>query len=622
MPLYAAINKVWKMKDRKQRNLTYRQKQTLSSIYYRTNMYGLVKCYETSSDLGVSIGTLSNHLDRLIVKGLVGKPPSGNSNYMDYNEKIVLTKIGEEKAKDVLKNIGMGMNDAPSAIMRKIEQQAAIEKQNSNKDVLPTTIDSFEKTFRELVEINPTEPVLTSIAMYTELDGQLHELRRTDRKLYRILSSNKLNLEIRNGRLASIAIPVALKQNIFNYDLDEMLGSSWSWMGTVDSKALSRYMYEAMGLGLIKIDGNRVEGLKSSTTDTVSWLASKTSSTFLNIPATAPKATLIAFREAFNLPNEEELLYPNMSDIELPWALKIYDNLQDKGEYKAIMKDSIDILLNKTEIIKKHEASGRLVPRVIMRRLETAPEIKMYFDNIMKYSNENNPTATILMMIMANPGITIGELHLKLTQDKWILYNYRDFEFTIHDLARCGLVHIAKSKFSTASSEKLYAFSHIPFFIGNAESMKEVNAVLKGMNPYIMSTITETMDLDERTNLYEVFGKLLKNKEIVFDELEREFDKKFSRKVTYLSNLMTPYTNPDKDFSRIKLSNSRLGKFLVDVAQYTLLTSNEALGISASTFTDIIGRYSNLRREISEGANPLVNEFIDRGVKKTKQKHI
>lgn len=579
-------------------------------------MYGRVRCYETLSDLGVSIGTLANHLHRLVKKGLVDNPPSGNARYLNYDEEVVLTKKGREKARRVMEEFGFTMDNPISQITRKLEKHKTSQRRKAGYGTVATQISSFEKTFRELIEMNPTEPVLTSIAMYTELDSQLHELRRIDRKLYRLLSSHKLSLEIRNGRLASIAIPVVLKQQINQYDLDWMLGSSWSWMGTVNAKSLTRYIYEAIGLGLIKIEGNAVEGLKSSTTDTISWLAGKTSSTFLNVPATAPKASLIAFRETFNLPTKEELLNPRWSSVELNWASKVFDNFPDKMEYRSIMGEATDVLLHQTGIVKEHENSGRLVPRSVIRRLEEAQEIKSYFDSIMKYSNESNPTAAMLMLIIANPGITISHLHSELAQDKWWYIKLDDIENIVHDLARYGLIHIAKSKFARKSPEKLYAFSHIPFFIGKSKGMSEVNAVLKGMNPYIISTITEIMSLEERTALYDLFTKLLRNKEISIDEIESEYDKKFSRKVAYLSTLISPFTQQDDEFSRVHLLDSQLGNFLIDVAQYTLLTSNDALGIPAATFTDIISRYSNIRKELLESANLLVSDFVDRGIRK------
>ena len=67
------------------------------------------------------------------------------------------------------------------------------------------------KHFEELVEKNPLEPILTTISMYNELDNQLNLIRIKDPKEYTHLSRVQLNLEIRNGRLASLAIPVAVR---------------------------------------------------------------------------------------------------------------------------------------------------------------------------------------------------------------------------------------------------------------------------------------------------------------------------------------------------------------------------------------------------------------------------
>lgn len=595
----------------KNEKLTWRQKQSLISIYWRINNLGNATFSDVVGDTGVAFATMAGHLRRLRDKQLIqcrGEPIN-----MTFDDDLVLTEQGNEIARSFLDKIGSSVNDPIDVIHSKLKvDYEGISHSPSNGFNLNSR-STFSKSYNDLIkERNLTEPVITSIALYTELDSQLNLLKETDKPTYLSLTKNKLNLEIRCGRLSSIAIPIMLRGYMPHKELKNILESSWSWLNTVRNIQIIRYMNEATSLGLIQQRSGIVTSLKPSATDIVSWLAAKTGDTFLNTVNIAPKASLLVFREAFNYPTEEELLSPNISNS-LPWAQKMYDDL-DRDIYLNSMNEAIDILVNKAKIVERIEG-GKLVPRTIMRNIKDGKDIENTFRTILKSSQEeNNSIATILLSITAKPGITIEELYRNLKSS--VNISISTVENIVSNLANRGLVHIARSTFSRDSSTiKLYAFSHIPFikpkFSGEDRAITEANAVIKGMEPWILSSIKDFFpEYQEKKYLYNILSGLLKNKEITFDDIEKEYGKTMTRKLGAWSYTLNPFIESDKNYSFIKISNTQLGNIILDILQYSLLTTNDALDIYASAISNIVSRDINVITTIENDASTLKNKFM------------
>jgi len=539
---------------------------------------------------------------------------------MSFRDELKLTELGNQSASYFLNEHNMNINNPMNIIFDKIKTD--YEQMTSSSPKTGFYLNSrstFSKAFNQLIkDKNLTEPVITSIALYTELDSQLNLLKTRDNKSYLSLTKNKLNLEIRTGRLSSIALPVMLRGQIPEIELKNILGSSWSWLDTVQNRQINRYMNEAISLGLIQQSGGMITSLKPTATDTISWLAKKTGETFLNTMNIAPKAALLVFKESFQYPTIEDILYPKTADLDtLNWSQKIYEDISDKDVYTNSINEAIDILVNKSNIIEELDG-GRLVPRTIMRNIEKGEDIKNTFNTILKFSeNENNSSAKVLLSVTANPGITLEQLYINFKKDNNI--EFYTLENLITNLANKGLLHIARSAFSKDyKTVKLYAFSHIPFIKqsnNHKEDTTEANAILKGMEPWILSSINDYFsDKLEKENLHIIIQKLMKDKCLDFDVVDGEFGKKMSRKITAWIHTLTPFVEISKDYSQLEISDTSLGNTMLDVLQYSLLTTNDALSIYSNTISDMISKDRDIIKTMEEDASILKNSIYEKRI--------
>lgn len=391
-----------------------------------------------------------------------------------------------------------------------------------------------------------------------------------------------------------------------------ILEDSWTWLNTVTNKQVERYMNEAASLGLITQSEGVLSSLKPSATDLIYWLATKTGDAFMNSTNPAPKASLVVYKESFNLTTIEDLLSPNNSDLE--WAKQIYDDTPKDISINSI-NDSIDVLVNQAKVLERLEGD-RLIPKTIYREVSEASDIKLAFDTITKFSEkENNQVSNVLLAIIANPGITIQGLHNKIKSSTNVELN--QLEGVITGLARNGLVHTARSVYSKdLNTVKLYAFSHIPHFERRDSStddnlVGEANAVSKGMEPWILSSIKDFFPNDEeKQDLYTILSCLLKDKEIYFDDIDINYNRKLSRKIGAWIYTLKPFIESDNDFSLIRLPDSRLGEIILDTLQFSLLTSNDALGMYNSVMSNFISKDGDLMKRIEEDATILKREIL------------
>ncbi|AKB80674.1 hypothetical protein MSBR3_0096 [Methanosarcina barkeri 3] len=598
------------------KKLTWRQKQTLLAIYWEVKNYGSVTFSNLVGDIGVASITMSIHLGSLQKKGHILKPAKQFIE-MSFEDKLELTEDGINTAEEELHKINSTINDSLDSIFEKLKTD--YEKLAYTKSTgFNLTSNSFSKAYTDLIKNkNLTEPVITSIALYAELDSQLNLLMmdKVGKKLnpvYRSLTQNKLSTIIRTGRLSSIAIPIMLKGQVSFNEARNILEDSWAWLNTVQNRQINRYMNEASSLGLITQNAGMISSLKPSATDLILWLATKTGDAFMNTVNPAPKASLIVYKESFNLPTIEDLLSPQNSNLE--WAQQIYDDTP-KDVYTNSINDAVDILVNQAKVVEKLEGD-RLVPKTVMREVNEAPDIKVAFDTILKFSKkENNYVSNVLLAIIANPGITIQGLYNKVKSSTNIELN--QLESVITNLAGKGFVHIARSLYSKdLNTVKLYAFSHIPHFEKSKSSnddnlVGEANAVSKGMEPWILSSIKDFFPSnDEKIQLYEILNYLLKEKEISFDDIEDKSDKRLSRKMGAWSYTLKPFIESDEDFSLIKIPDSRLGEIILDTLQFSLLTSNDALGIYNSAMSNFISKDGDLMKRVEEDAAILKKELL------------
>lgn len=600
--------------------LTLRQMQAICSIASRKNNFGSAKLTDLITDMGVSSGTLAGHLNALKKAGYIEIPEyRKNTRGLGFYDEIFITESGREYAQKIMKRINSTYNDTPTQVFEKIKK--IFEPKTFQTNLFnETKTASFAKAFEKLVNQNPSEPVLTSIAMYTDLDSRLNLIRSKDKQKYKTLSSAKLNLEVRNGRLASIAIPTVMRGTTKLSELKQMLGDSWCWMGTVDAASNRRYWQEAMSLGLLQVRGDSLTSMKPTTIDTISWLASKTHYTFINTIPVAPKSSLVVFRESFAFPTEEDLLNPQKAEMELPWLNFIRDNINNKNDYTEAIKEGLMIIKDKANIVQEYE--GKLIPNTIIRKINSNQDLKQSFDTILKQS-ESSITAKILLAITAKPAITISELHKTLKSRKSTQeIDIGQIKELVDILVARNLVQVSMSVSANENSTKLYSFTHLPYFTEKMAGSKETNAIVRSMKPYLLQRIEDLfVKPEEKDAVYNVFNQFMDKKEIYFDDIMSEYNNRtFHNKMLILANDLKPFVSLEDDFSGFRLNNENRGlnDLFINSIQFSILTqkeSYESLGIYSQAMTDIIEKDKFQTEEIAEEAMNLANDITYQNMK-------
>jgi DNA-binding transcriptional ArsR family regulator len=599
------------------KNLTWRRLEAICCMYWRIQNYSFVKYEELVGDMGVSFNTLPGHLIALKEMGLVDFPKDPKSQ--PFGMELKLTTEGIKVAVDTFLKINATKNTSLPTIQEQLRN--LLIKSTESKDALfgPVQLglnlarnSAFSKTFNELIITNPTEPVLTSIAMYTELDGKLNAIKKSqniaEKKLYENLSKSQLNLEIRNARIASIGIPLAMRKQMTKQELDNILSESWVWQDLVDRKSLERYYQESMSTGLMQYDGQYVRSLKPSATDTINWLAQKTNWAFQNNLAYAPKANLVVYRESFKFPTAEELLNPELND-KLDWSAKIQQMSSNKSTYKTQMLNSIEILKDKTGILEEFE--NHLVPSTTLRRIKSNSEIEKEMSLFLKTQDELIPS--ILLIINAKPGITIFDLSNEIRSKAGpFSISTNIIEDIIEDLTRKNLIYQARGRDINKKLTKLFSFTQIPYI----DSNKNANAYIKNYEPYILSEITSTFNPKEREILNKIITDITRRKKLSFDDLEREYgDKEFNRKFLRFIHILEPML--DIENNEIKLTKgSDVEGVLMGTIQYALLAKNDALNVYADAISNVVNKIKSLSSDkIKIESDQFKQEYIQRKLK-------
>lgn len=609
------------------KKLTFRQTEVLLSIYKRLKKYGFAHAGGIVTDSGVSIATVGNHLAKLKEFEFIDQPENKKVKYLNFNDKIILTPEGETHAESHLASIKATNDDSITTIYEKNKMQ--YQNRSDSRRKSGYNIDSkspFSKIFNEIMMENKTEPVVTSLAMYSELDSQLAMLSKSGSSLYSKLSFSNLNTEIRSGRIASIAIPIALRGNIRQQELFKILGDGWSWPGTANVKSLYRYLGESTSLDLIEKRGDTYFTKKPTTTDSITWLSSKVGSAFQNTISLNPKAALVVFRETFRYPTMEQLIDPR--DSNSIWLNKIYERMTDKKEYAKVIKKGLDILENEARIVTPYE-DEYLIPRTIIRRVESLPEIEEKFAFLMKNAKSGNLAAQILLTVTAHPGITTDDLFEEINKNSKLSATEENTEIerAIKYLSDVGLLDVSRSYYPENSPLRLHAFTQIPHLESNFSNLSktnssEANAAIKGIQLSLLTTVNELFPRNEEKELfYSIINELADKKSISLDQIEGD-NRSFGRKVELLANTaMKPFVIIDPSFSYLELSNSKLTKIFFEVVQNSMFNNKESLSIYSSMLDDTVVRDVNYYRTIEADAKEFVEDLRKQSFKHDKKKY-
>jgi len=605
----------------KKYDLTLRQAQALVSVAYWKNLVTVVRLSDLIGNMGVSFATLADHLEALQRQRYILTPQNRRPHNLSFKDEIVLTEGGEICANKIMQLIGASYKeDTPTSIFEKIRMNFRPKRAKGIQVDLflnkVTKTASFSKAFAKLFVNNRSEPVLTSIAMYTDLDTQLSLIKTKNKKMYQLLSTAKLNLEIRNGRIASIAIPTAIRGTTRLSELQKVLTNSWSWMGTVSSRSIGRYWQEAMSLGLLQLNGDLVTSMKPTTIDTISWLASKTYFTFINTIPVSPKSALVLFRESFNFPTEEDLLNPENASVDLPWLRSIWNDMISKRDYIDTITDGLKIVRDYANVLQNYE--GRIIPTTIVRRINAVPDLQIRFQGIMKQAADNK-AAKILFIISAKPAISMYELYVELNKGKLQhKINLDELWEIIEILSRCNLIHLTNNRSITNDSTTLFSFIHVPVFDPKIEGKNETNAVFKSMRPYFLQRIKELfVTEEEREAIYLIFKGLMKDNYVDFERVRGEHGKTVAMKLSRFADSLEPFvkiTNDSLGFSLDK-ETSGLNHIMMDSLMYSMLAHNEALGMYNQVISDLISKDRPWAKEIAADAKIITENLIQQNMK-------
>jgi hypothetical protein len=165
----------------------------------------------------------------------------------------------------------------------------------------------------------------------------------------------------------------------------------------------------------------------------------------------------------------------------------------------------------------------------------------------------------------------------------------------------------------------LFTFAHIPFIEPQSKDVggfDEANAVFKGIEPWVLSSLKDFFPSnEEKKDLGVILSNLQKKKEIAFDDIDTEYSKNMSRKIGAWSYTLKPFIQQDSSFSTISMSDTRISSMILDILQYSLLTTNDALGQYASAISSIVGRDRSFVKTLEDDAVLLKTELMN---KKTK----
>lgn len=593
--------------------LSLRQAEVLVAIYWRYYNYGVVKVRDLVGDIGVAFSTLFDHLKNLRNKGLIDIPSGKKTMNLGPNDTVILTDLGRKLASELLLKCGVSEKDVLAKVLDSIRRLYETKKKRhymmyglSNKAIASNIIN-------KLFDNNPTEPVSTTLAMYSDLDPQLFLLRHSDKEEFVKLSRVLLNVGIRIGRIASIVIPVGLRSSIREDRLRDILDKSWSWPGIVPSSTRMRYFIEASSMGLIHKQGPYVRTVNPTIPSMLEWLSMKTLGVFKNTIRTVPKASIILYRELFKFPSIDDIYNPRKAD-RFDWLTLLRENM-DYETYRTIMRDTLIVLKDKAGVVYEYE--NILIPATLYRTLEKASDIKDTFLNLVKYARDGNMTASILLTIHANPGISLSELKTKIRDAAGKRISERELKDAITHMVEAGLVYIAQPYGST--SEYLYTFTHIPFLTEKNKHAREANAIMRNIKPWILSGIKEKFNHQERMELAQLIEKLALKRKIGLTDIETEYGRKFFIKLLMWLETLHPFiiVDPDNDILSIN-RRSKIAGLILDVLHYSILTGNEALGMYAPTLSEMIEKAELSKRILKEAK--LIKEELT--TKLLKKKHI
>jgi hypothetical protein len=187
----------------------------------------------------------------------------------------------------------------------------------------------------------------------------------------------------------------------------------------------------------------------------------------------------------------------------------------------------------------------------------------------------------------------VGELYQDLVAKSPATHkpSFDDVKEAISILATNNVISYANSRSVDDASTRLFSFLHLPYIVSDNEHKGEINAVLRGIKPYMLQLMKELFETkDEREKIKDIFTDLLEKREIAFDDIEREHGKTLMKKLLIMGRSLEPFVRLDSEYNRLQLNQNYLilNKIFIDSLLYSILTQGDGMSAYNSTIADLV----------------------------------
>lgn len=323
------------------------------------------------------------------------------------------------------------------------------------------------------------------------------------------------------------------------------------------------------------------------------------------------------FKEAFNLPTEDDLFNPHNSSVELPWLSDIKSDMVYKSDYVETVEIGLKIMMEDANLLQKE--GNRIIPTTFIRRMNENSEMRQRFTAML--NNDDSRIAKILIAVTSKPALTVGELYKDLVDRAPATHkpSFDDVKQAISILATNNLISYANSKSVDDASTRLFSFLHLPYIVSSNEHKGEINAVLRGIKPYMLQLLKELFETkEEKERIRDIFTDLLQKQDISFDDVEREHGKTLMKKLLIMGRSLEPFVRLDSEYNRLQLNqkNLLLNKIFIDSLLYSILTQGDGMSAYNSTIADLVEKDKPLTDQVEAEVTSWMATLVQKNVPK------
>jgi hypothetical protein len=156
----------------------------------------------------------------------------------------------------------------------------------------------------------------------------------------------------------------------------------------------------------------------------------------------------------------------------------------------------------------------------------------------------------------------------------------------------------------------------VPYlYSSKTQDIKEANAVLRGMNPYLLQQVKELFsDEDDRQAILATLQTLMKSKQVNFEDLGRDYGKTIERKMLRFALDLEPFALIKEDYSGFVLNEEKVGlnDIIINSLIYSVMARNDALDVYANAIAGLVEKDRSWYGEVAEESKDLTRELISK----------